>query len=191
MNERLTSSLKFAGVFFLGLIIGAFLLESLEIHLRPSYRELIIRTHLKTEQEFLAQRAVRENRHLEAAFHRWVVVNSASEDGFRVFRQNNEELDANPYLYPLTMLVLKSMASGTTIEMGRKIAEGIDRGKLAAALETLGRKREAQKQWRQAQLLTHYPTIKATKDCIHKLLEQEKTDIFLKAEDKVLGTQNK
>jgi len=191
MNERLTSSLKYAGIFFLGLIIGAFLLESLEIHLRPSYRDLIIRTHLKTEQEFLAQRAARENRSLEAAFHRWVVVNAESEEGFRVFRQNNDELDASPYLHTLSMIVLKSMASGTNIERGKKISEGIDRGKLAAALEAMGRKKEAEEQWRQAQLLTRYSTMKATKDLVYKLLEQEKTDIFLKAADKTLGTQNK
>lgn len=191
MNDRLKSSLKNAAIFFFGLIVGAFLLESLEIHLRPSYRHLIIRTHLKTEQEFLAQRAARENRPLEAAFHRWVVVKAESDEGFRVFRRTNAELDTSPYLYPLSMLVLKSMASGTNIARGTEISEGIDRGKLAAALETMGRKKEAEEQWRQAQLLTRYSTMKATKDFVYKLLEQEKTDIYLKAEDKVLGSQNK
>jgi hypothetical protein len=191
MNERIKSTLKYAGVFLLGLLVGAFLLETLEIYLRPSYRDLIVRVHLKTEQDFLAARATRENRLVEAAFHRWAVVNSESEKGFRVFRRNNAELDDNPYLYPLGMLVLKSMASGTNIERGQRISEGIDRGKLAVALESLGRTKEAEEQWRQAQELNRYTTLKATKDLIYKLLEQEKTDIYLKAEDKVLGTQNK
>jgi hypothetical protein len=191
MNERIKSTLKYAGVFLLGLVIGAFLLETLEIYLRPSYRDLIVRVHLKTEQDFLASRATRENRLLDAAFHRWVVVNAESEKGFRVFRRNNAELDDSSYLYPLGMLVLKSMASGTNIERGQKISEGIDRGKFAVALESLGRTKEAEEQWRQAQELNRYTTLKATKDLIYKLLEQEKTDIYLKAEDKVLGTQNK
>ncbi len=191
MNDRLKSALKYTGIFSLGLIMGSFLLESIEIHLRPSYRDLIIRTNIKTEQEFLASRAARENQPLEAAFHRWAVVNTESEEGFRALRRDNTELDDRSYLYPLSMLVLKSMSSGTNIERGNEIAEGIDRGKLAVALETLGRQNEAEEQWRQAQLLTRYMTMKGTKDLVYKLLEQEKTDIYLKAEDKVLGTQNK
>jgi len=190
MKVRLKPFLKYIVVFFLGLLMGAFLLETLEIYLRPSYRNLIIRTHLKSEQEFLASRTARENRPLESAFHRWTVVNAESEDGFRVFRHNNAELDDSPYLYPFSMLVLKSMASEINIE-GKKIAEGIDRGKLAVALETLGRQNEAEEQWRQAQLLIRHTTLKATKDLVYKLLEQEKSDIHLKAESKVLETKNK
>jgi len=41
MNERLKSTLKYAGVFLIGLFIGAFLLETLEIYLRSSYRDLV------------------------------------------------------------------------------------------------------------------------------------------------------
>ncbi|HWR73124.1 MAG TPA: hypothetical protein VN604_08130 [Nitrospirota bacterium] len=189
MNARLKSTLKYTGVFFFGLLFGAFLLETLEIYLRPSYRDLIIRSHLKTEQEFLASRAVRENRSLDAVYHRWAVVNAESEEGFCVFRDPNKELEDSPYLYPLNMIVLKSMASGTNIEKGKKIVEGIDRGKLAIALDALGRKKEAEEQWQLAQQLTHHATMKATRDFVYKLLEQEKTDIHLKTEDKVLGPQ--
>lgn len=191
MNERLKAFLKYAGVFLLGLLIGAFLLETLEIYLRPSYRDLIIRTHLKTEQEFLASRAARENKPLDAAFHRWVVVNAESDEGFRVFQINNKELDDNPYLYPLGMLALKSMASSTNVERGKEIEEGIDRGKFADALEKLGRTKEAEDQWQQAQILTHNPSTKATQALVKALLEQEKTDLHLKAEDKILGPQKK
>jgi hypothetical protein len=191
MNVRIKSILKYSGVFFLGLIVGAFLLETLEIHLRPSYRDLLIRTDLKTEQEFLASRALRANKPLDVAFHRWAVVNAESEVGFRIFQINYNEIDSSPYLYPLGMLALKSMASTTNIERGRKIEEGIDRGKLAVALEKLGRMKEAEDQWQQAQILTHNPTMKATKAFINVLLEQEKSDLHLKAEDKILGPQKK
>ncbi len=187
MNVRLKNALKYFSVFFAGLIIGAFLIETIEMHLRPSYRDLIIRTHLKTEQEFLASRAARENKHLEAAFHRWAVVNAESDEGFRVFQEHGVELDDQPYTYPFDMYMLKWMSSGANIKKGRKIVEGFDRGKLAVALEALGQKKEAENQWQSAQILIHRKTIKETKEAVYVMLEQEKSDIHLKAEDKILG----
>lgn len=56
MNDRLKSTMKYAGVFLLGLFVGAFLIESLEI-----YRDLMTKAHLKTEQENSAARADRNN----------------------------------------------------------------------------------------------------------------------------------
>ncbi len=43
MNERLRSTLKYTAVFILGLLVGAFLLETLEIYLRPAYRDIVCR----------------------------------------------------------------------------------------------------------------------------------------------------
>lgn len=186
MKDRIKTTLKYGGIFLLGLFVGAFLLETLEIYLRPSYRDLIIRTDLKVEQEFLSSRATRANKSLDVAFHRWAVVNAQSEDGFRVLQIKHKDHDSNPYLYPLGMLALKSMASSTNFKRGKKVEEGIDRGKLAVALEQLGRKKEAEDQWQQALILTHNPTVQATKAFVHALLEQEKSEIHLKAEDKIL-----
>ena len=190
MNERLKSSLKYTAVFLLGCLVGAFLLETLEIHLRPAYRDLIIRSYLKTEQEFLASRAVREGRFLDAAFHRWAVVNAESDDGFRVLRAQDNDIDSDPYLYPLGVLGLKWMSSDDSIKRGGKIVEGYDRGKLAVALEALGQKKEANNQWQRAQELTRRKTIKETKEAIYSVLELEKSDVYLKAEDKILGQRN-
>lgn len=191
MNERLKSNLKYTGVFLLGLLVGAFLLETLEIYLRPAYRDLVIRSYLKTEQEFLASRAVREKRPFDAAFHRWAVVNAETDNGFRVLRAHDNDIDSQPYLYPLGILGLKWMSSGDNIRRGTKIAEGFDRGKLAAALDVLGQTREAEKQWQLAQDMIHRKTIKETKEAVYSMLEQEKSEIFLKTEDKILGTRNK
>jgi hypothetical protein len=191
MNKGIKSSLKYAGVFLLGLLVGAFLLETLEMYLRPSYRDLIIRTHLKTEQEFLASRAVRDNRLLDATFHRWAVVNTESDDGFRILRNKDSGIDDAYYLYPVHMLILKWMSAGDNIKRGSMIAEGYDRGKLAVALESLGQKKDAEKQWDRAQELIHRKTIKETKEAVYSILEQEKTDIHLRAEDKILGPQKK
>ncbi len=191
MNDHSKSILKYLGVFLLGLIIGAFLLETLEIHLRPSYRDLVLRNHLKTEQEFLAMRATRESRLLEATFHRWAVVNAESVDGFHVFQAHSVELDDAPYSYLYVMYILKWMSSGENIKRGEKIAEGFDRGKLAAALEALGQKKEADNQWQRTQVLIHRKTMKETKEAIYSMLEHEKSDLYRKAEDKVLGAQYK
>jgi hypothetical protein len=188
MNERLKSVLKYTTVFLIGLLVGAFLLESLELYVRPTYRHLI-RIYLKTEQEFLASRKARDNKLVESAFHRWVVVNAESDDGFRVFRDTDNDIGEKSYLYPFQLLGLKWMSSQDNIEKGKKIAEGIDRGKLAFALETLGQKKEAENQWQQSHRLTHHATMKATKDFVYSLLEQEKSDLYLRAEDKVLGKQ--
>jgi hypothetical protein len=191
MNERLKSTLKYSGVFLVGLLLGAFLLETLEIYLRPSYRDLVLRNHLKTEQEFLAMRATRENRLLEATFHRWAVVNAESDDGFHVFQAHSLELDDAPYSYLYVMYILKWMSTGENIKRGEKIAEGFDRGKLATALEAVGQKKEADNQWQRAQALIHRKTMKETKEAIYSMLEHEKSDLYRKAEDKVLRDQYK
>ena len=191
MNERLKSTLKYTSVFFLGLLVGAFLLETVEMYLRPVYRDLIIRTNLKTEQEFLASRAVRENRHLDAAFHRWAAVNAESDEGFRVLREHGAELDDQPYTYPFDMYMLKWMSSGDNIKKGRKIVEGFDRGKLAAALEAIGQKKAAEQQWQLAQELIHRKTIKETREAVYSMLEQEWSDIYQKAEAKILEKRKK
>ncbi len=189
MNERLKSILRYSGVFLLGIIVGAFIIESLEVYVRPSYRDIILRTHLKTEQEFLASRSARENRLLEAAFHRWVVINTEAEDGFRTFRVPHKELDADPYMQPFLLLGLKWMWSDDRIKRGGKIEEGYDRGKLADALDSVGRKEEANIQWDEAQRLTHFKTVDETKTAVYWLLKLEATSTYRKAEDMVLGKE--
>lgn len=187
MNERLKSTLKYTGVFLFGLLVGAFLLETVEIYLRPSYRDLILRNHLKTEQEFLASRSTRENRHLDVAFHRWAVVNAESNEGFQVFQEHSVELEDSPYSYTFVMYILKRMSSDDNIKRGEKIVEGFDRGKLAVALEALGQTKEAENQWQRAQVLIHRKTIKETREAVFSMLELEKSDIYRQAEDKILG----
>jgi hypothetical protein len=191
MNDRLKSRIKYFGVFMLGLFVGAFLLESLEIYNRPIYRDIIIRSHLKAEQEFLASRATRANRPTEAAFHRWTVVNAETENGFGFLRLRGDDLDGKPYLSPFALPVLKWMSSDEKIKRGAKIVEGLDRGKLAAALEGLGSKEEADEQWRLAQQLMHRPTIEATKESVQRLLKSESEPLHRQAEDAVLGPEQK
>jgi hypothetical protein len=190
MNARFKSAFKYAGTFFLGLLAGMLLLESVEIYVRPAYRNLI-RTRLKVEQEFLASRAARDNKPLESAFHRWVVVSTESEDGFHALRGHSDEINDKSYLFPLALLKFKWMSSTDSVRKGEKIVEGLDRGKLAVALEALGQAEEADKQWQQAQHLMGRPTMEATKKSVYSILAQEKSDSHLNAEDAVLGRQKK
>ena len=185
MNQKLKSGLKYSAVFILGMEVGAVLLEALERNVRPFYKEIIM-TELKVEQEFMASRAARENKPFIAAFHRWAAVNAESEDGFRVFRSENRINDSS-FLFPFQVYVLRMIASPEQVQKGKKVVEGIDRGKLAVAFEKLGQTEEAEKQWQLAQQLMRRPTMDATKSSIYSLLGQEDTDLQKKAEDAVLG----
>ena len=190
MNPKVKSGMKYTAVFLVGIIVGAFLIESLEIKVRPFYKDMIL-TELKIEQGFRASRAARENRPFVAAFHRWAAVNAESDDGFRISRPENNELNGSSYFFPFQLHVLKMIQSPEGIQKGKKIVEGIDRGKLAVAFETLGQTEEAEKQWQLAHQLMQRPTMEATKKSIYTLLGKETEDLQKKAEDAVLGPQKK
>jgi len=55
----------------------------------------------------------------------------------------------------------------------------------------VGQKKEADNQWQRAQVLIHRKTMKETKEAIYSMLEAERSDLYRKAEDKVLGDQYK
>ncbi len=147
----------------------------------------MILSGLKTEQEFLAAKAARENRNFEAATHRWVVVNAEANDGFRIFRDDQTYYNDESIFFPLALLVFKNMNSTETVIKGRKISESIDRGKLAVALEEIGQYELAQKEWEKAQSLRKNQAIEDIKRSTYLLLEQEQTDLYLSAENVVLG----
>jgi hypothetical protein len=190
MNAKLKSIFKNAGIFLVGVVVGAFLLESLELHVRPTYRQLI-RVDFKTEQDFLAGRASRENKPIEETFHRWAVVNAESEEGFSAFREQNSQLDDKTYLHPFTLLVHRCMWSPPNIQRGKRIGEGIDRAKLAVSLEKIGEKKEAEIQWNKAYQLQQGSSLDRIKQLTYSLLEQEKSELHRKAEDAVLGKEKK
>jgi hypothetical protein len=182
---------KGLGIFFLGLIVGAFIIEAVEIHVRPTYRQLI-RIDFKTEQDFLAARASRENKPIQETLHRWAAVDAESDEGFTTFRdEKNKQLGDNSYLLPFALLVQKQMWSSENIQRGKKIGEGIDRGKLAVSLEKIGQQMEAEAQWNKSQQLQQGHSLEQIKQLTYSLLEQEKTEIHRKAEDVVLGKEKK
>jgi hypothetical protein len=191
MKQQVVKILKISGIFVGGIIIGAVLMNLLHMHVRSTYRETI-RIDLKTEQEFLASRAARQHDDFKAASHRWNVVDSSSEEGFRAFRKERNKENDSSFFLPFYMVVLKAM--GSPMEKAKKdprrIIEGIDRGKLAVGLESIGENQEAAKQWEIARILTSQKSVEDTRKLVLRFLEHEKTDSYLQAERAVLDDTN-
>src|SRR5512145_909865 len=127
MKQGIIKSLRICGIFIGGIIVGAILMNLLDMYVRPTYRE-VIRIDLKTEQEFLANRAIRQGDKVRALAHRWNVVDAESKDGFRAFRkERNSDIDSE-FLFPLSMVVLKAMMHDKdgNLKKGTQIVEGID-----------------------------------------------------------------
>ena len=188
MKHRIIKVLKIGGIFIGGIIVGAILMNCLDMYVRPAYRETI-RINLKTEQEFLASRAIRQGDKMRALVHRWNVVDADSKDGFRVFRkEQNKDIDSS-FFFPFEMLLLNAMIhdSETRYKKGVQIDEGINRGRLALSLEAIGSREEADRQWEIARTLINRKTIEDTKKLILKLQEGDNTEIHRQAEKAVLG----
>ena len=191
MKQQIIRIVKMSGIFVGGIIIGAVLMNLLHMYVRSTYRETI-RINLKTEQEFLSVRAARRGDNLRALSHRWNVVDAEARDGFRAFRkERNKDIDSS-FLFPFHMLVLRAIQSpmkGKQEEVD-KFIEGMDRGKLATALESLGERQEAAKQWDIARLLTRQKSIEDTRRRVLGWMESEKTDLHLQAEKAILEDAN-
>lgn len=173
-------------IFFVGFIAGAIAVSLLERDVRPTFVKMI-QSGLKNEQEFLAAKASRENQLFDATMHRWVAANAESDDGFRIFRDYHTFYNDDSIFFPLALLGFKHMYSTESVIKGQKIVEGIDRGKLAVALEVIGQNDLAQKQWEKALSLHGSPSIEKLKKSVYLLIEQEKTELHLSAEKVVLG----
>lgn len=173
-------------IFFFGFIAGALATSLLVKEVRPTFVKMI-QSGLKTEQEFLAAKAARENRKFEAATHRWVAANAESEEGFRIFRKDQSYYNDESIFFPLALLVFKDMNSTESVIKGQKIVEGIDRGKYAVALEEIGQNDLAQNQWEKALSISGMPSMEKLKNSVQLLIEQEKTELHLSAEKVVLG----
>jgi hypothetical protein len=188
MKQRMTKALKIGGIFISGLLIGAILMNFFYMYVIPVYRETI-RINFKTEQEFLSSRAFRQGEIVRALVHRWNVVNSEADDGFRAFnKKRNKDIDES-FLFPFQMLALKSLmqTKDGVQEKGARIAEGIDRGRLALSLESIGAQKEADKQWEISRMMTDKESIEEIKRLIIKLQSIDNTEVYRQAEKAVLA----
>jgi hypothetical protein len=188
MKQGIIKALKISGIFVGGIIVGAVLINLLDMYVRPAYRETI-RIDLKTDQEFLANRATREGDKVRALVHRWNVVDAEAKDGFRAFnKERTKDLDSS-FFFPVYMLILNTMMNDKDVrlEKGAKIAEGLDRGRLALSLEAIGNHEEANRQWKIARTLTCRKSIEEIRKLILRIQTIDNTENYRQAEKAALG----
>ena len=121
--------------------------------------------------------------------HRWFVLELDSNKNFH--EKRNKDIDSS-FFFPFYMVPLRLMedSNRNTTEKGWHIVEGIDHGNLAVALDSIHETAEAARQWNIAQGLLRQNSGEDTRKLILSLLEQEKTDLHIQAERKVLGDTN-
>jgi hypothetical protein len=188
MKQQTVKALKISGIFLAGLIVGAILMNILHMYVRPAYRELL-RINLATDEKFLASRASRQNNKLEAALHRWNVVKLDSGEGFQsLTRDRDKEQDV--FMLPFALLGYRYIDSYYKNHPGAKWLQGVNHGLLAAALDDIGEHDEALKQWEQSSRILKKQSTEDTRKLISSLLEQEKSDLYIQAEKKVLEEKN-
>jgi hypothetical protein len=188
MKQRIIKILKIGGIFSGGIIFGAIIMNLLCMYVRPIYRETI-RIDFKIEQEFLSSRTARQGNKVRALVHRWNVIDAEAKDGFKAFsKERNKDIDSS-FFFPFQMLALKILMypKDGNQEKGARIAEGIDRGRLAIFLESIGDKKEADKQWEISRMRTDKESIEETRKLILKLQPLDNTEAYRQAEKTVLG----
>jgi hypothetical protein len=187
MNTKLIRVLKISGIFVLGVIVGAILMNLLHMYVRPVFLR-IIQTEYEVEQELLAARATRNNDNLRAVLHRWNLVESESSS-LQVFRKNKCQNDtAASFLFPFYLIPLNmmTMTQEQSLEKGGKIVESLNRGKLAIALESIGQTSEAKKQWEAAKSITPGKSIEQLREQTLRLMTLENSDLQIEVEKAIL-----
>lgn len=185
MNIKLIKALKISSIFMMGIIVGAVLMNLLHMYIRPVFLR-IIQTDYEVEQELLATRAARNNDNLRAVLHRWNLAESSSLQVFNKDKYKNDTVAS--FLFPFYLVPLNMMTKAQEISLGNgeKIVESINRGKLAVALESIGQRSEAEKQWAAAKLLYPGKSIEAMRSQALRLMKHENSDLQIEAEKTIL-----
>lgn len=174
----------FLAVFALGLAVGAAGVLLVDLRTRATYRE-VLRSSLLTEQEMLAARSARQGDRLRSLVHRWNAVDARAEDGFRIFRASPALDDG--FFFPFALLSLKQMVlRADESHRGTRVGEGVERGKLAFALEAIGSPGLADEQWRRAQDLLGRHSREEVRQIVEKGIEVENSGAAKQAEAVVL-----
>jgi hypothetical protein len=183
--------LKISGIFISGILVGAILMNLLDMHVRPSYREML-KIEMKTEQKYLASRSTRQGDKMRAVIHRWNVVDAQAKDGFAVFNyERNKDIDSS-FTLPFQILALNSIIYPIEgkYEKAAQISEGMDRGRLALALEDIGNHEEAERQWEMARTMTNKKSISEIRNIVIKVQDVDNTETYREAEKAILGENN-
>jgi len=166
-------------VFGMGVIAGAVAMNLFEMHVRPTYRE-VMRAEFVGEQELSASRDARAGDQLRAVLHFWNVVDAPA---FQIFRTDRAE-DANFWL-PWQLLVLGWMRGGPDQARARQMSEALQRARLALALESIQQHESATEQWDMAARIGKRSK-DATRRSAETLAREENSDLHRQAEAGIL-----
>src|SRR5438445_12102980 len=97
----------------------------------------------------------------------------------------------NGFFLPFMLLGLRYIIAPVDPSgRGARVAEGLERGKLARALEQIGASTTAEEQWRHAQDLLGRHTLEDVQRAVDGVLEIEQSDVAKQAEAVVLDRQS-
>ncbi len=178
-KRRLHVALCMLGAF----VAGAAAMNLFYMHRRPVYRD-VMKVSYRVEQTFRASRANRSHDSYRALAHRWNAVDAHERGEIGVFEHGVLKNEDSEFWFPFVVYVLGKIGEGPP--RGQAIVKGIDCGKLALALESVGASKEAETYWEIARSLTGHKTVKDTKESVSRLMKNEDMDIHKKAEEALL-----
>ncbi len=164
IKNKLTCGL----IFLFGFVLGIISLTALNVNTNDMYLNML-RSRFRVEQEMLAKKAASDQNIIRVLHHRYNVVSTYANDEFSVF--NNLE---DSFLLPIQLFILKHVVASIETTKGERVAEGIERGKLAFTLEQAGMIPDAQIEWKKAINLANYgKTIDEFKEYVSSIVATE------------------
>lgn len=163
-------TLKFLGVFVLGVILGAVAMAYLADHATITLSRSLEASYT-IDQVRAAALAARQGQWLTAAMAYRNVAEAESRDKDKPF--GVEPREPGP-LFPLAALVLEEMAATTDPdEKGRKLSASISLAKYALALERSGHAKEAAPVWKKALQHSSFQSLDAAREMAIRLMKQD------------------
>lgn len=165
------STKLFASLFLVvGFVLGVLIMGLLSQKASKTYLE-IVNVKYEIQQEKLASRAKKDGDLERALIHYTNLVDATSSPGRAFF---NFDETTWTWGFPFAALFLHKISEGTDSQgIARARNEGVNRGKLAAILEALGREKEASEQYKKAAALIGFEDINRVKKLITTLESEE------------------
>lgn len=149
MKKKIASS---ALIFFFGFFSGLFVLNYIYVEVHSSYLNNL-RMQFRANQIISAITATKNKDAVNMLVHRQNVVDTYKNNNFDLFSSESSEYG---FWSPFQLLILKNLSGSSDYASGEQIAEGLERGKLAYSLDTLGMNKKAEEEWALASELAGY-----------------------------------
>jgi hypothetical protein len=148
MFEKIKKYMIFLVGFIAGMIVFGLINAS-------SYSAFLnsLRLNFRADQNFLAIKATQNNDVIDEVVHRKNIVDSFSKNSVTIFDDASEEYG---FWTPFQLIILDKLSSSMDSAKGAMVAEGLERGKLAYALEKAGLTLNAGSEWNLARELSGY-----------------------------------